>query len=67
MNNIDTLIFDFGGVIINLDYSKPVSEFKKLGILDSKKLYSKKDYRYKLSYIRIIKILRGAWTTKNIT
>ena len=43
MNNIDTLIFDFGGVIINLDYSKPVSEFKKLGILDSKKLYSKKE------------------------
>ena len=43
MNNIDTLIFDFGGVIINLDYSKPLSEFKKLGILDSKKLYSKKE------------------------
>jgi len=43
MNNIDTLIFDFGGVIINLDYSKPVDEFKKLGILDSKKLYSKKE------------------------
>ena len=43
MNNIDTLIFDFGGVIINLDYSKPVNEFKKLGILDSKKLYSKKE------------------------
>ena len=43
MNNIDTLIFDFGGVIINLDYSKPVSEFKKLGIIDSKKLYSKKE------------------------
>ncbi len=43
MNNIDTLIFDFGGVIINLDYSKPVDEFKKLGIADSKKLYSKKE------------------------
>ena len=43
MNNIDTLIFDFGGVIINLDYSKPVEEFKKLGIYNSKKLYSKKE------------------------
>ncbi|MDC3071027.1 HAD family phosphatase [Bacteroidota bacterium] len=43
MNNIDTLIFDFGGVIINLDYRKPVDEFKKLGIFDSKKLYSKKE------------------------
>ena len=43
MNNIDTLIFDFGGVIINLDYSKPIEEFKKLGILESKKLYSKKE------------------------
>ena len=42
MNNIDTLIFDFGGVIINLDYSKPIDEFKKLGIVESKKLYSKK-------------------------
>tara|TARA_B100001057_G_scaffold431472_1_gene458950 strand:+ start:8158 stop:8778 length:621 start_codon:yes stop_codon:yes gene_type:complete len=43
MNNIDTLIFDFGGVIINLDYTKPVDEFKKLGIFDSQKLYSKKE------------------------
>ena len=43
MNNIDTLIFDFGGVIINLDYSKPKDEFKKLGIFDSKKLYSKEE------------------------
>ena len=43
MNNIDTLIFDFGGVIINLDYSKPVEEFKKLGVFDSKKLYSKEE------------------------
>ena len=43
MNNIDTLIFDFGGVIINLDYSKPIDEFKKLGISDSKKLYSKEE------------------------
>ena len=43
MNNIDTLIFDFGGVIINLDYRKPVDEFKKLGIFNSKKLYSKKE------------------------
>ena len=43
MNNIDTLIFDFGGVIINLDYSKPVDEFKKLGISDSKKLFSKEE------------------------
>ena len=43
MNNIDTLIFDFGGVIINLDYSKVVDEFKKLGISDSKKLYSKEE------------------------
>ena len=43
MNNIDTLIFDFGGVIIDLDYANPVNEFKKLGILDSKKLYSKKE------------------------
>ena len=46
MNNIDTLIFDFGGVIINLDYSKPIiDEFKKLGIFNSKKLYSKKEQR----------------------
>ena len=43
MNSIDALIFDFGGVIINLDYRKPVDEFKKLGIIDSKKLYSKKE------------------------
>lgn len=29
---INAIIFDFGDVFINLDYQKPVNEFKKLGL-----------------------------------
>ena len=42
MTEIKSIIFDLGGVILNLDYSKTVDEFKKIGVLHSKKLYSQK-------------------------
>ena len=42
MTEIKSIIFDLGGVILNLDYSKTVDEFKKIGVLHFKKLYSQK-------------------------
>jgi glucose-1-phosphatase len=42
MNEIKSIIFDLGGVILNLDYSKTENEFKKFGILHFKELYSQK-------------------------
>jgi putative hydrolase of the HAD superfamily len=39
-NNITTLIFDFGGVIINLDLPKCIQNFKNLGIKDVDKYLS---------------------------
>tara|TARA_B100000768_G_scaffold110188_1_gene102150 strand:- start:486 stop:1127 length:642 start_codon:yes stop_codon:yes gene_type:complete len=42
MNEIKSIIFDLGGVILNLDYSKTVDEFKKIGVLHFKELYSQK-------------------------
>lgn len=41
LNEIDAVIFDFGGVLINLDYERTVSAFKSLGIDSFEELYSK--------------------------
>ena len=42
MTEIKSIIFDLGGVILNLDYSKTVDEFKKIGVLNFKEFYSQK-------------------------
>ncbi len=39
-SNIDTIIFDFGGVLINLNYQLTIDAFKELGIENFDKLYS---------------------------
>lgn len=40
MKNIDAIIFDFGGVLIDLDYNKTIDAFKDLGIENFDNLYS---------------------------
>lgn len=42
MQGIKHIIFDLGGVILNIDYQRPIEEFKKLGIKNVDTLYSKK-------------------------
>ena len=42
MTKIKNIIFDLGGVILKLDYSKTVKEFYKLGFFNFEKLYSQK-------------------------
>ena len=34
IEQIKNIIFDFGGVIINIDYNQSVSEFRKIGLAD---------------------------------
>jgi putative hydrolase of the HAD superfamily len=41
MQNISAIIFDLGGVILNIDYNKPAEQFKKLGLENFSELYSK--------------------------
>lgn len=41
--NIDTIIFDFGGVLINIDYHKTINAFRELGIEDFEERYSQAD------------------------
>jgi putative hydrolase of the HAD superfamily len=43
MKGIKNIIFDLGGVILNIDYKRPQEEFKKLGIKDVETLYSKQN------------------------
>lgn len=38
--NIDTIIFDFGGVVINIDYNATILAFQKLGIDNFETLFS---------------------------
>ena len=42
MTNIKNIIFDLGGVILNLGYSNTIKEFRKLGLFNFEKLYSQK-------------------------
>ena len=41
MKGIKNIIFDLGGVILNIDYARPQDEFRKLGISGIDDLYSK--------------------------
>ena len=43
MKNIKSIIFDLGGVLLNIDYQKTIDEFKKLGVNKSNSFYSKKN------------------------
>ncbi|MGB0423109.1 MAG: HAD family hydrolase [Flavobacteriales bacterium] len=39
-HEIDAIIFDFGGVLFDIEYDTPVREFKKLGLDDFSKIYA---------------------------
>ncbi len=41
MKNIKAIIFDLGGVILNINYQNTISEFEKLGLKNADTLYSK--------------------------
>jgi putative hydrolase of the HAD superfamily len=43
MQNIKAIIFDFGGVILNIDFGKMNKAFTKLGIKDIDEMYSQKN------------------------
>lgn len=43
MKNINAIIFDFGGVILNIDYNKTRNAFKDLGVKDFDEMYSQKN------------------------
>ena len=40
LNHIRNIIFDLGGVIINIDYDRTAAAFKKLGLTDFEELYT---------------------------
>lgn len=40
-SSIENIIFDFGGVIMNIDFQKTIESFGKLGVKDFDKLFSK--------------------------
>lgn len=43
MKNIKAIIFDFGGVILNIDYNKTANAFRELGIKNFDEMYSQKN------------------------
>lgn len=40
LQRFDAIIFDFGGVIINIDYHRTIESFQQLGISDFRSLYN---------------------------
>jgi len=42
MKNIKAIIFDLGGVILNINYQNTIDSFKKLGVKNTEYFYSKK-------------------------
>ena len=42
MKNIKAIIFDLGGVILNISYQNTIDSFKKLGVKNTDDFYSKK-------------------------
>ena len=42
MKNIKSIIFDLGGVLLNICYQNTIDEFEKLGVDNSSNFYSKK-------------------------
>lgn len=42
MKNIQAIIFDLGGVILNINYQNTVDSFKELGVKNADNFYSKK-------------------------
>ncbi|HEV8081503.1 MAG TPA: HAD family phosphatase, partial [Chitinophagaceae bacterium] len=43
MRNVRTIIFDFGGVILNIDYNKTSKAFNSLGVTGFDDMYSQKN------------------------
>jgi len=42
MKNIKAIVFDLGGVILNIDYQNTIQKFKLLGVKNTEDFYSKK-------------------------
>ena len=40
MKRIRALLFDLGGVIVNLDYSKTIEAFEAIGLKNAERLYN---------------------------
>lgn len=43
--NFKNIIFDFGGVILNIDYNRSVEAFKKIGLIHFEKYYSQAEQK----------------------
>ena len=59
MKNIKSIIFDLGGVLLNISYQNTIDEFEKLGVDNSSNFYSKK------SQTNIFNLLETGEISKN--
>ena len=56
MKNIKAIIFDLGGVLLNINYQNTIDSFKKLGITNTDDFYSKKTQSHIFNLIETGKI-----------
>ena len=64
MNNINTIIFDLGAVILNIDYHKTMDAFAKLGVADVANFYSKQQQTTLFDAIETGKITEHSFLQK---
>ncbi len=60
LHKIKNIIFDLGGVVLNIDYEITINEFKKLGLLNYDKLFTK------LSQNKIFDLLETGEISPNV-
>ena len=51
LNNFKNIIFDLGGVVLNIDHSLTVSEFEEMGVKEAGKLFAKPKQKQLFDYI----------------
>ena len=64
MKNIQSIIFDLGGVLLNISYQNTIDEFKKLGIDNSSSFYSKKEQNNTFKQLECGEITREEFIRK---
>ena len=66
-SGVENIIFDLGGVILNIDYNKAAQKFKELGCLDFDELYSQQQQSGLFDQFETGKISPQEFTNKLLT
>lgn len=64
MKNIKSIIFDLGGVLLNINYQNTINQFQKLGIQNASSFYSKQKQKNLFNNLECGKITESTFVRK---